>query len=401
MRRAAFATATIVALAALSQLTVVHAGQGLEGVPAYQHIGVLVLENESESSTWGASSVATYINSLVPSGAFATNYYADGHVSLDNYITMTSGQPGNPETYSDCLSASLFTCQASVNTPAFGSGVNIADQVTGAGLTWKEYADSMPKPCFHADPSPTAPPQDPYQGNGGGDAAYTGNYADRHNPFNYYDDVAGNAALCAQHDVPFAQLDGDIASNHVPSYFFITPDTCHDGHDSPCAAGTPQTPCLSGGAPSASSTAGGLTSADCWLHDNLPPLLTYLDTNDGLLLITSDEGAVPSDGSGCCTGGPGGGPGFGGKVGLLALGAGVRSGYTTSTSYDHASLLRTTEDALGISTRLNNAASASAMSDLFAQPAANTPEAPLALGLPLAGAAAVAIGWRRGRRSAR
>ena len=399
--RAPFAAATIVVLAALSQLTVAHAALGSEGVPGYQHVGVLVLENESESATWGPSSVARYLNSLVPSGAFAANYYADGHVSLDNYITMTSGQPGNPDTYSDCLPSNLFLCQQSVNdNPAFGSGVNIFDQVRGAGLSWKEYADSMPTPCFHQDESPTATAPDPYQGNGGGDATYKGNYADRHNPYTYYTDIVNDPG-CAQHDVPFTDLSGDIAANKVPGYFFITPDTCHDGHDSPCAAGTPQQPCSAGGAPSADSVAGGLTSADCWLHANLPALLAYLSAHDGLLLITSDEGAVPNDTSGCCTGGPGGSPGFGGKVGLLALGAGVRAGYTSTTSYDHVSLLRTTEDALGISTHLNNASSATAMSDLFAQPAANTPEAPLTVGLPLAGVAAAALLWRRSRRADR
>ena len=67
----------------------------------------------------------------------------------------------------------------------------------------------------------------------------------------------------------------------------------------------------------------------------------------------------------CCHGGPGGQPGFGGKVGLLAIGPGVQAGGTITTSYDHASLLRTTEDAMGISTYLNNAGSSTAMADLF------------------------------------
>jgi hypothetical protein len=47
---------------------------GLEGIPAYDHVGVLVLENESFSSTWGSTSPATYLNSLVPGGAFADMY---------------------------------------------------------------------------------------------------------------------------------------------------------------------------------------------------------------------------------------------------------------------------------------------------------------------------------------
>jgi phosphatidylinositol-3-phosphatase len=213
----------------------------------------------------------------------------------------------------------------------------------------------------------------------------------------YYEDVTGDAAYCQSHDLPFTQLATDIADNDVPNYFFITPDTCHDGHDSPCASGTPSLPSCADGQPAPASVAGGLTSFDCWLSDALPPILTYLEAHDGLLLITADESDVnePTADVGCCTGGPGGGPGFGGLVGLLALGPGVDAGYTSTSPYDHASLLRTTEDALGIGTYLNNAATASPMSDLFS-PAVATPEAPLAIGLPLAGLlVAVAVGRRR------
>lgn len=393
--------ATLIAGLSFAMASPALAGQTLEGVPAYQHVGVLVLENESEATTWGASSVAVYLNSLVSRGAFASNYYADGHVSLDNYVTMTSGQPGNPATDSDCLSSNLFVCQQTVNTPAFGGGGNIADQVEGAGLTWKEYADAMPSPCFHQNTSPTAPAPDPYQGNGGGDATYKGNYADRHNGFTYYSDITANATRCAAHDVPYTQLAADIAGNTVPNYFFITPDTCHDGHDSPCASGSPMpASCTTGGGPAQAAAAGGLIAADCWLQANLPPLLAYLNAHDGLLFITTDEGSV-NDTSGCCTGGPGGQPGFGGKVGLLALGPGVNGGHASAKSYDHVSLLRTMEDALGVSSYLNNASTATAMSDLFAQPPANVPEAPLSPLLPLLGAVGVCAWVLRGRRRPR
>ena len=243
--------------------------------------------------------------------------------------------------------------------------------------------DSMPSACFHADDSPTATPPDPYQGDSTSPPAF--NYADRHNPFIYYPDIETNAARCQAHDVPYTDLAGDLSANTLPAYFFITPDTCHDGHDSPCAGG---------------AEPGGLLSFDAWLQANLPALLNYLNANDGVLFITADEGSS-ADTAGCCTGGPGGGPGFGGRIGLLALGPGVAAGTTTHTNYDHASLLRTTEDALGINSYLNNAGTATAMSDLFA-PVANTPEAGLAPLLPILGAAAAAlvVARRRQRRRA-
>ena len=47
--------------------------------------------------------MATYLNgTLVPKGELLENYYATGHVSLDNYIAEISGQAPTPLTDSDC-----------------------------------------------------------------------------------------------------------------------------------------------------------------------------------------------------------------------------------------------------------------------------------------------------------
>src|SRR4029077_19718911 len=125
--------------------------------------------------------------------------------------------------------------------------------------SWKGYMDSMPSPCFHQAYSPTTQGMDPYQGNGGGDSAYTGDYADRHNPFNYYPDIVGDDTRCQAHVRPYTDLASDIAGGTVPNFAFITPDTCHDGHDAPCSNTSEP-----GG------TVGGLTSADAWLQTNVP-----------------------------------------------------------------------------------------------------------------------------------
>ena len=58
-------------------------------------------------------------------------------------------------------------------------------------------------------------------------------------------------------------------------------------------------------------------------------------------------------------------PGFGGRVGLLALSPDITRGRTVTTSYDHMSLLRTIEDSFGITEYLNNAARATAMNDVL------------------------------------
>ena len=349
------------------------------GLPGYSHVVVLVLENESYASTFGPSSAAHFLNSaLLPQGTLDDQYFGTGHASLDNYVAMTSGQPANPLTSGDCLAPNLYTCAQSLTVMA--GGRNIGDQLEAAHLSWTGYMDSMPKPCFHADYSPTAQP-DPYQGDSRSPPAT--DYADRHNPFVYYPDIVGDDTRCAAHVLPYTKLAADIGQNTVPAFSFITPDTCHDGHDSTCSNGRP----------------GGLTSADLWLSAEMPRLLDYLASHNGLLLLTFDEGNV-SDPGGCCHGGPDGAKGFGGQVGLLAVGPGVAAGRTIHTAYDHASLLRTVEDLFGISEHLNNAASSTPMTDLFAGPSAAAPEVPLAALLPLAGAGlALVVAWRRRRRA--
>jgi len=334
----------VLALLVLGAQPAFAAGGGLEGIPRFSHIVLLVLENESFATTWGSGSVATYLNGLRSQGVLADHYYATGHQSLDNYIAMMSGQPVEPATAADCEGLNLYDCVQGQSLMA--GGRNLADQIEDAGLTWKGYMDAMPSPCFHAAYSPTAAPPDPYQGNSTTPPAY--DYADRHNPFLYFADIVGNDSRCQAHDVPYSQLAADLAGDSLPAFSFITPDTCHDGHDNPCADGS----------------AGGLARADLWLSQNVPALLAYVLSHNGLLLITFDE-ASTTDTSGCCTGGPAGGPGAGGRVGLLALSAAVPAGGVVTTPYDHASLLRTIEDSLGIAEHLNNAGTATPMADLF------------------------------------
>lgn len=318
---------------------------GLEGVASYDHIVVLVLENENFDTSWGTDSPAHYLNSLRARGVFADQYFATGHVSLDNYIAMISGQPANPLSSSDCLTVNLWTCVQPQS--AMADGRNLTDQLDDAGVSWKGYMDSMPGPCFHADYRPTSGP-DPYQGHS--QAPPATDYADRHNPFNYFDDIITNDARCHTHVVPYSTIDHDLGTDALPQFSFITPDTCHDGHDTTCSDGQP----------------GGLVSADRWLRPNVEKLLAYLWSHNGLLLITFDENGV-TDGPpfGCCTGGPGAGPGFGGRVGLLALSPRLPGQTVVHSQYDHMSLLRTLEDSFGISEHLNNAASASPMVDVF------------------------------------
>ena len=322
---------------------------GLEGIPHFDHVVVLTEENESASTTFGPGSPAVYLNSLRSKGVFLPNYYGTGHVSLDNYIAMVSGQPLNPLTASDCAAVSLWTCVQP--QAALAGGRHLGDQLDTAGLSWKSYQDGTSTPCFHGpyvagDTSP-----DPYQGNSTTGAK---NYADRHNPFLYFPNVIGDPARCAAHQRPYTELAGDLAADALPAFSFITPDTCHDGHDSPCAG----------------ATTGGLAAADAWLQTELPPLLTYLASHNGLLIINFDEGSTPGAGAlaspsdfACPTCAS---LGLGGRTAAVLVSPRLPQGASVSTSYDHDSLLRTLEDSFGISEHLNLAGVAAPMTDAFA-----------------------------------
>jgi hypothetical protein len=98
--------------------------------------------------------------------------------------------------------------------------------------------ESMPIACSH----PALNTQDTTQ-----KATATSEYATRHNPFVYFHTIIDDPNYCAANDVPLTGLQTDLASAATtPNLVFITPNLCHDGHDSPCADGEP----------------GGLISAD-------------------------------------------------------------------------------------------------------------------------------------------
>src|SRR5579859_449732 len=254
----ALAGATAAGLAVVPSLAASAASAGdahgsassLPPTGAIKHVIVIDLENEDESTTFGPNSPAKYLNdTLLPAGEFVKNYYAVGHVSLDNYIAQVSGQAPNLLTSSDCVSsitslAGAYTDvtpgpldpnQAAYPGQVDGQGCvfprsvrtigNQLDQAYpwSAGSDWREYAEDMGN-----DPARDGGVTDPVGGTDcahpvqvSGDAAddtnnaegpnatgtqvrsaVTDQYADRHNPFIYFHAVTDNSRLCDQDVVP-------------------------------------------------------------------------------------------------------------------------------------------------------------------------------------------------------
>jgi hypothetical protein len=317
------------------------AATGAQGasLPKVKHVWIIVLENRDYETTFAAKSPAPYLSkTLTAQGELLTHYYATGHLSLDNYITMVSGQPPNPQTQADCQFFTDFVGSAGSDGVAVGNGCvyppevkTIADQLEAKGLTWKGYMEDMGTPCRH----PEINAHDETQ-----TATKENQYAARHNPFVYFHSII-DRPICNSNVLDLSALDTDLAqAGTTPSYSFITPDLCSDAHDEPCVDGRP----------------GGLTSADEFLKTWVPRITqSPAYAEGGLLIVTFDE--AEDDASDCCNepmgpntpnnGGPTQGNG-GGRIGAVLLSPFVKPGSVVDTPYNHYSLLRSTEDMFGL-----------------------------------------------------
>jgi hypothetical protein len=150
------------------------------------------------------------------------------------------------------------------------------------------------------------------------DRVSSGEYAVKHNPAAYFTDVEG---ACSSQDVPLGQPP-DISHR----FTLITPNLCHDMHDCPVSTG------------------------DGWLANFVPSLLNsrqYLAGSTAVFL-TYDE----DDGSGD------------NHVATFVIAPTVPAGTRSSTPFTHYSLLRTTEEILGLG-RLGAAATSTSMRSAF------------------------------------
>jgi phosphatidylinositol-3-phosphatase len=316
-------------------------------LPPIRHVFVIVLENESASTTFGPASPAPYLSkALRAQGAYLPNYYGVGHDSNDNYIAMISGQAPNVSNQEDCQTFSDFPAALTgANGQEEGIGCvypanipTIASQLSSAGFSWEDYNEDM-----GADPTREAA-ECGHPAVGSSDntetATATDEYATRHNPFVYFHSIIDNPTLCDTHVVNLSLLPQDLASPaRTANYTFITPDLCDDGHDAPCKNGDP----------------GGLAQADKFLQAWVPQITgSPAFKQNGLLIVTFDE-ASTSDSSSCCGEIPGsgspmpgiGGPG-GGDVGAVLLSPCIAPGTVSQTPYNHYTMLRSVEDIFGV-----------------------------------------------------
>ncbi|MGX7677553.1 alkaline phosphatase family protein [Jatrophihabitans sp. DSM 45814] len=89
-----------------------------------KHVWLIILENKSYDATFTGLNQNSYLWKTLPSqGVELTNYYGTGHSSMDNYLSMVSGQAPEEDTQSDC----------SVANTDFGSNSDIVTKGANAG----------------------------------------------------------------------------------------------------------------------------------------------------------------------------------------------------------------------------------------------------------------------------
>jgi acid phosphatase len=266
------------------------------------HVALVVLENHSKSQVLG-NPVMPFFNSLATQHALAANYFANTHPSIGNYFMLTTG--------------TIITNDD--NFAGLVPGDNIVRALTGAGKTWKAYMESLPGPGY------VGPDVYPY--------------AKHHNPFAYMPDVLDSGAQTAR-IVPLGQLFADLRSGSLPAFSFIIPNKENDAHDCP------------GNAPACPDNA-KLAAADNWLRANIGPLINSPQFARTVLIITFDEGVITDSANG------------GGQVATVLLGAGVKSGFQSTTFYQHQNTLRLILDLLKVGDHPGASDLAATMGEFF------------------------------------
>ncbi len=260
-----------------------------KGVPALDHVFVILMENHGYSQIVG-NPAAPFTNQYAKTANSAANYFAIGHPSSTNYLEIVGGSnfgvrsDNGPDWHNASCTPNIvppgytttdFPASANV-CPIAGEGIDaatpaidltnecpdpstadpcppglididgsslaaaptvgkmIGDQLAENGRRWKSYQESLPptgadgidySDGFFTDVN--SPP-----------AALGGLlklYAAKHNPFVYFKSVQdGHDAHNSLANVVGFEGDkglyDDLASGHVPDLAFIVPNQCNDQH---------------------------------------------------------------------------------------------------------------------------------------------------------------------------
>ena len=263
---------------------------GIEGIPRYDHLFVIMLENKATSAIKG-SPYAPNINKFLSEANQFTSYFATGNPSEPNYTALggaddwgitddnqwNCGATGAnavqdlpvPSNNQPGLAASptTATCAQATNHNIVGRP-NMFNALTTAGLTWRTYSQSMnPGQDFRsdsvADPAVKAADNVYPLGTIPGETAQVGDanlvlpmpaqlYRTKHHPGMAYQNVRSAAEFknsnrtlgggqwdanllnASKYAIPAGynidQFGADLQSGDIGNLNFVIPDQCNDMH---------------------------------------------------------------------------------------------------------------------------------------------------------------------------
>jgi len=211
-------------------------GSGASGVPAPDHVVILILENHAYSQIIG-SSAAPHINALAndASSALFTQSFAIEHPSQPNYLDLFSGS--NQGVTDDNIPAGIpFT------TP------NLGRELINASRFFTTFSEDLPSVGYNG--------------------ATSGAYARKHNPAANWMGTGTNQ-IPATTNQPFTAFPSSTNYASLPTVCYVVPNQNNDMHN--------------GSDPSR------ITTADNWMYNNLNSYIQWAKTHNSLFILTFDE----------------------------------------------------------------------------------------------------------------
>ncbi len=304
-------------------------------IPRYQHIFTIVAENKSYQQIIGSPN-APRLNQFAKTYGLASNFYGEVHPSEANYIAMLGGSNfgihDDDAFYCHAGSSDAFCPHA--QKPDYVNHTIVAksllDQLKQKGLTWKGYFENLPSPGSKAVVFPSG---------------IRALYAVKHNGFMNFKSVQDDPNL-AQKIVGLDRLSKDLSTGKVPNYSQIILNQCHEMHgliECPNQERLIQT-----GDAQIGKVVDQIMKSSIWsLSDNSAIVITWDEDNNPRQKVAPQ---------GCCGFDPKGLSNFGGgHIATIVITNHGARGVVDATPYNHYSLLRTTEDAFGISEYINEA----------------------------------------------
>jgi phospholipase C len=278
---------------------------------------VIMMENQGFDNVVGHLDLnnnpdTPFITHLAERYGLATLEFGVTHPSLPNYTSLIAGdyfgiQDDNPSCFAKPTPAP--PCDKIDTT-------NLVDELEGANISWLAFEQTMPRPGYLGVQWPKT-----------GAALY----AQKHNPFVYFKDIATNPARLAKIRplttiTPLARALANPATS--PRFVLIVPDQCHDMHG--------QTPC--------SDPDQLLLAGDAYVQSLVQTIMTSpAYTRNSAIFVTWDENDFSSF-LGCCDS-----PAIGGgHIATIVITPHTTKPIQSATSYNEYSILSTIEQAFGV-----------------------------------------------------